>query len=201
MTQMLKWMGCLILFLSAPFVQAQFVDWSIGAGLMNETPGRYQTDVGGSKSKFNNSVALETELIYELDKSWQILADFGLLLPGAEEEYISKQVFWINGQLGWKLTDDLLLRAGGGFFMTTISGDGGTVAIRNGTGTTDFFIPEQRSTARNVTLNLGTEYFFIPEISGKFEAFVFNPLNSRNRTYNLALTAKYHFGDSLWSDK
>ncbi|MCR9205012.1 MAG: transporter [Halobacteriovoraceae bacterium] len=198
---MLKWMGCLFLLLGGPLAKAQLIDWNIGAGIMNETPGRYQTEVGGDKSKFNNTITLETELIYELDESWQILADFGLLLPGGEEEYISKQVFWLNGQVGWKFAEDWLLRAGGGVFMTSITGDGGTVAIRNGTGTTDFFIPEQRSTSRNVTLNLGTEYFFIPEVSGKFEAFIFNPLNSRNRTYNLALTARYHFGDSLWSDK
>lgn len=168
---------------------------------MNETPGRYQTEVGGDKSKLNNSLTLETGLAYELDKGWQILGEAGLVFSSAEEDYISKRVYWFAGHLGWEATENFWLRLGSGFYMNTISGDGGTVSIRNGTGTTDFFIPEQASTSRNVTLNLGAEYFFLPDFSTKLEIFLFNPLNSRNRTFNTLLTARYHFGDSLWSDK
>lgn len=166
---------------------------------MNQTPGRYQTNVDGSKSKFNGELAVEAEVSYELNKKWRLLSDFGILFPNSEEDHISKQTFWLNEQAAWIFTDSWLLRFGAGVYMHSITGSGGTVAVRNGPGTTNFFSPEQRSTARNVTLQLGLEHYLTPFLSLKVENFLFNPFNSRNRTVNFLLTIKYHLGDILWS--
>lgn len=190
----------LVIILTSHNIQAQFVDLHLGAGLMNETPGRYQTETGGDKSMFNNSLTLETGLVYALDEDWQISSDFGLLWPGGEETYITRQVFFLNAYLGRKIVKDFYLKLGAGLYHTSLTGEGGTVLLRNGTGSTSFYIPEERSTARNVTFNTSGEYFFTKDISSRVELFLFNPLNSRNRTYNLALTLHYHFGDSLWAD-
>jgi hypothetical protein len=189
------------ILLMPQIARASFVDLNFGAGLMNQAIGRYQTDVSGEKSSFNNRLALETGLTYEWNPSWHLFMDLGFLWPGgSEESYISKQVYYLNGHFGYKLTDEIILRYGGGLYLTQISGDGGEASIRNGTGFTNFPIPEETTTARNVTFNLAGEYYLHKEYSTKLEAFIFNPTNSRNRTYNLALTLRYHFGDSLWAD-
>lgn len=181
--------------------KAQLSDWNFGLGVMNQTPGRYQTEVGGDKSSMENRVTLETGVVYDFDQDWSLLADFGLLWPGGtEEDYISKQVYYLNLHGGYALNTDWLLRLGTGFYFTRISGDGGTVSIRNGNGFTDFFVPEQSSISQNLTVNIATEYFIDQDYSLKGEVFLFNPTDSRNRTYNIALTFRYHLGDSLWKD-
>lgn|GEM_PF-605301 len=205
MTNLIKKFHCSLMLccvlLMPQIVRASFVDLNFGAGLMNQAIGRYQTDVSGEKSSFNNRLALETGLTYEWNPSWHLFLDLGFLWPGgSEESYISKQVYYLNGHFGYKLTDEIILRYGGGLYLTQISGDGGEASIRNGTGFTNFPIPEETTTARNVTFNVAGEYYFHKEYSTKLEAFIFNPTNSRNRTYNLALTLRYHFGDSLWAD-
>lgn len=205
MTNYIKFYFYTVFFLLASLwpqmARANLSDWNFGAGLMNQSPGRYQTTVAGEKSSFNNRLALETGLVYDLYEDWSLHGDFGLLWPGGNDEtFISKQVYYLNGHIGYEVASDWFLRAGAGLYFTRISGDGGTASIRNGTGFTNFPIPEETSTSRNATLNLAGEYFFDPEYSVKLETFLFNATSSRNRTYNVALTLRYHLGDYAWAD-
>ena len=181
---------------------AEVYDLNFGLGLTNETPGRYQTELNGEKSKFNNRLTLEIEGSYHLDQSetWNLHADFGLLWPGAEVDYISRQTYYLTSTLGYMLNEAWEIRLGGGFYFTRISGDGGTATIRNGSGFTNFPIPEEATISRNMTLNIASTYEFYKDFSLKAETFIFNPTNSRNRTLNVALTLRYHLGDSLWRD-
>ncbi len=180
---------------------AQMSDWNFGVGVMNQTPGRYQTEANGEKSSMNNRMMLETGLVYDLDEDWSLLTDFGLLWPGGNDEnFISKQVYYLNGHVGHDVTKSFLLRLGVGLYYTRLSGDGGTTPIRNGTGFTDFYVPEESSISQNATVNIAGEYFFNADYSLKTEVFVFNVTNSINRTYNVALSLRYHLGDTLWKD-
>lgn len=201
---MIKKVG-LIIFLPFFFITTnafgQLTDWHLGAGLMNQSPGRYQTEVAGDKSKMNNQPTLQTGLVYNFDEDWTFHGDFGFLWPGdTEESYISKQVYFFNAHGGYALSKKWLIRLGTSFYFTRISGDGGTTSIRNGNGFTDFYVPEQSIISQNTTLNIAKEYFFHKEYSVKGEVYVFNPISSEKRTINLALTLHYHLGDSLWKD-
>ncbi len=187
--------------LSCLTANAQFSDLNLGAGLMNQSIGKFQDSSDGSKSKFNHRLTLEAGLEYDLNSDFFLAGDFGALWPGgADEDYISKKVFYFNFHAGYSLSEEFDLRLGTGMTLTTISGDGGTTELQNGVGTTSFIIPDQSTTARNITFNIAGLYHFHPEYSVKLELLVFNLINSRNRTFNYALTARYHFGDSLWKD-
>jgi len=180
--------------------QANFSDLHFGAGLMNQYIGKFQKEANGDTSSFNHRLTLEAGTEYKLNETWSLLGYFGFLWPGgSEDEQISKQTYYLFGEVGHWLSEQLLIKSGTGFYITSISGEGGTKALRNGTGTTNFFVPDQSSSARNVTLNLGAEYFYWDNYSTQFKILAFNPLNSRNRTFNYALTFHYHFGDSLWA--
>lgn len=183
-------------------IEANVYDLNFGLGLTNEAPKRYQTAANGDKSTFNNRLTLEVEGSYHLEesKTWNLHADFGLLWPGGEVDYISRQTYYLTSLVGYMVNESWELRLGGGIYLTRISGDGGTVSIRNGAGFTNFPIPEEATISRNLTLNVASNYEFYDDLSFRAEAFIFNPANSRNRTYNLALTLRYHFGDSLWKD-
>ncbi|MEC7276236.1 MAG: hypothetical protein VXV96_07940 [Bdellovibrionota bacterium] len=179
--------------------KADIYDFNLGVGLMNEAVGRYQTDVNGDKSLFNNKLALEAGASFPLDddQAWRLHGDLGLLWPSGEVSYITRNVFYMTANLGYSFTKEFEWRLGGGFYFTRISGEGGTVPIQNGDSTTNFPIPEEASISRNVTLNTSFNYEFYQDVSVRTEAFVFNPLNSRNRTFNVALTLRYHFGEVL----
>jgi hypothetical protein len=201
MSNFIKLFLLLSIGLSTTCTYANMSDWNFGVGVMNQTPGRYQTQASGEKSSMNNRMMLETGLVYELDEDWSILSDIGMLWPGgSDENFISKQVYYLNGHLGYALNESFLLRLGFGLYYTRLSGDGGTTPIRNGTGFTDFYVPEESSIAQNATVNVAGEYFFNPDYSLKAEVFLFNLTNSLNRTYNVALSVRYHLGDSLWKD-
>jgi hypothetical protein len=180
---------------------ANFSDLNFGAGLMNQSIGKFQSSSDGSRSKFNHRLTLEAGLEYDLNADFFLAGDLGALWPGGTDDaFITKRVFYANFHTGLNINEEFSFRLGGGLTFTNISGEGGTVELQNGTGTTSFIIPDQSSTARNVTFNIAGLYHFDSEYSVKLETFVFNIINSRNRTFNYALTARYHFGDSLWND-
>jgi hypothetical protein len=70
---------------------AQFNDLNFGAGLMNQSIGKFQSDTDGSRSKFNHRLTLEASLEYELSPDFFLSSDLGALWPGgSDEEYIKK---------------------------------------------------------------------------------------------------------------
>ena len=176
-------------------------DLSFGIGLIDQYVGQIQTSSQGGTNSLDYRVFLTTDLTYSLNSTWHIIAEAGFLWPGGEDdELTSKKSYFINGLLGYRPMDELLIKAGSGFYMTTISGDGGTADLPNGLGVDSFPVPEGDSTSRNVTTNLGLSYFPALDYSINTEFIIFNLFNSRNRSLSYTLSFSYHFGDSLWND-
>ncbi len=174
---------------------------SLGAGLINQHLNHYQTNRAGDKNKFDHHPFLSLEGSYSLNQeaSWHLIAEGGFVWPGGNDhEYISKISYFANGHLAWKPSQHWQGRLGAGLFMTTISGDGGSAELRNGGSLQSFPIPKGRSTARNVTSLASLSFHPVEQYSLKFQTYVFNIANSRNRTFSYTLSLHYHFGDSLW---
>lgn len=172
-------------------------DVSFGIGTQTQFVGKVQTDETGSTNKFEFNPYLTAAAEVSLTDKFSFYPEFGILIPeSTKDPLISKMTYFFIGSLGLEIRD-WVIRAGLGLSMTTISGDGGTQVLDNGNGQTSFPMPEGSATARNVILNLGTEYFIHQDWSGRLETNVYNPINSRNRSFTYQLAFYYHFHDLL----
>jgi hypothetical protein len=176
-------------------------DVSFGIGTQTEFVGKVQSDESGSTNKFEFNPYLSAAAEVSFSEKLSFCPEFGLLIPDSTRDpLISKMTYFFLGSLGYEIRD-WVLRAGLGLSMTRISGKGGTQVLDNGSGQTSFPMPEGSATSRNVILNLGTDYFLHPDWSARIETSVYNPINSRNRSFTYQLAVHYHFHDILGLNK
>lgn len=188
------------------------VDFSFGIGTQTQFVGQVEKDVDTeefnrtskvkeSTHKFQFNPYLTAAAKISLTDRFSFYPEFGVLIPDSTRDpLISKMSYFFLGSLGFEI-QDWVLRAGLGLSMTRISGKGGTQVLDNGNGQTSFPMPEGSATSRNVTLNLGTEYFLHQNISARLETSVYNLINSRNRAFTYQLAFYYHFHDLFRSKK
>lgn len=172
-------------------------DVSFGIGTQTQAVGKVQTDEAGSTNKFEFNPYLTAAAEVSITDNFSFYPEFGILIPDSTRDpLISKMTYFFLGSLGFEIRD-WVIRAGLGLSMTRISGDGGTQVLDNGNGQTSFPMPEGSATSRNVILNLGTEYFIHQDWSSRLETSVYNPANSRNRSFTYQIAFYYHFHDLL----
>jgi hypothetical protein len=188
----------ILIFVNQP-VWSDFTSTSFGLGFIDENVRTYQEDVSGNRNIFNFRVQLEAQTYYDLfeDSSWFIIPSIGIQFPqSTEESTIKKYRYFLAGNVGYSFNSSFMLRAGGSLYFTHLTSDGGTSTLPNGTGTTDFPLPPESSTAMNLTTNIAAEYF-IDQYSIKSEVFILNLTDSLKRTFSYSITAHYHFEDLL----
>lgn len=195
---MQKTLLILSVYLFYPSISMSAIDdVTFGVGTQTQFVGKVQSDEAGSTNKFEFNPYLTATAEFSLTDRLSFYPEFGFLIPDSTRDpLISKMTYFFLGSLGFEIRD-WVLRSGLGLSMTRISGDGGTQVLDNGAGQTSFPMPEGSATSRNVILNLGAEYFVHQDWSARLETSVFNPINSRNRSFTYQLAIYYHFHDLL----
>ncbi|GAB4018964.1 MAG: hypothetical protein Fur0010_20490 [Bdellovibrio sp.] len=191
----------LTFFWSMSLNAAEMKDVSIGLGVFDQYVAKVQTNRGGDTNKLDYQIFLVADGEFALNKQFSLIPRLSLVKPGhTRDANTEKFVWWASGEVGYNM-GDFLFHSGLGLMMTYISSKGGTVALPNGTGTDNFFLPDGESTSRNVIYLLGLDYFITKEWSARPQLHVVNPFNSRNRAFSYTLSASYHFYDKFWSSK
>ena len=85
--------------------------------------------------------------------------------------------------------------AGAGFFISRVSGSGGTQDLNNGSTTVSFPMPESTVYSRNFIINIGIGVEINPTWSADLHTYIFNIVTSEDRAYSVAINGTYHFGE------
>jgi len=105
---------------------------------------------------------------------------------------VSKKTLFLLLDFGYVCNQEFVLRYGLGSFLTKIGGDGGLIAMPNGSSTLNFAKPDHTSTSYNTTIDFGLDYGINKNYSLKLEGFIFSLLNSQSRKLSYALTFNYY---------
>jgi hypothetical protein len=171
-------------------------DATLSLGNLCEYVGKIQTDDSGSTNfcSFNPFLAASYEV--PLYSSGLIFApEIGFTAPkSGRDENISKMAFFALVNTKYKFSTFHMI-GGLGFFITRITGSGGTETLNNGTGSSSFPLPSGSSYARNFIVNLGLGMEFNKEWSADLHTFIFNLSSSDDRAFSIALNGTYHFGE------
>ncbi|MGB0452952.1 MAG: hypothetical protein ACPGJV_04485 [Bacteriovoracaceae bacterium] len=172
----------------------------VGLGFLNEYWGKVQVDDSGETNSLDLQVYLNTEVPFSFGKSFTFIPEFGITIPKSTHDGEGMTIikYFTLAHLGFKVSNDVLIRIGSGFFFTYFSASGGTQTLANGTETTDFPLPNGTSTARNVILSQGIEWTLpvnqrTHPITVKIENFVFNLEDSDKRAISSVFNVNYGF--------
>ncbi|ATH08343.1 hypothetical protein BIY24_10400 [Halobacteriovorax marinus] len=173
-------------------------DVFLGGGSLTQFVGKVQTDESGSKNSFDFLPYIGGGVEFHLHDSFSLIPQLAISFPrSGRDENIKKLTYWFQFPVAYRL-EKFQLSFGPGLLYNRISSSGGTQSIRNGTGTTEFPLPNGSSISSNLTLNLGLDWTFYQDISAKFETWIVNLSDSESRSYSYAISAYYHFGEIKW---
>jgi hypothetical protein len=190
----------LIFLLLTGAAWAKFDDLYIGVGNMSKYIDKVQVDSAGATETFNMNPLFKIEARIDLSPSWYWLPELALVLPqDSRDSMVHKQIFLVMPGFGYRMDATFMLHTGLGLQFTHIYGDGGTKSLNNGTSTTSFPVPGRNVLTSNAILNLGGEYFFNQDFSGRLELSAMNVLIDNQRiTFNYFFMVHYHFGEIIW---
>ena len=98
----------------------------------------------------------------------------------------------MTGQIG--MSPDWKWLAGLGISLYQVKGNGGTVVLNNGTGTSTFNLPERTSLSKNFLIETGATYDISPGHRLDTELH-FGGIMSKRLTYHFMLSYNYAFGE------
>jgi hypothetical protein len=158
--------------------------------------GQMQTTKSGEMNdsfEFTPYFAVATE--YKLPSSQFIIPEIGYVFrEKSSDGSTSIDRFFIRTDYAYMPNEWLRIRLGSSFIIQTISGDGGSKELENGSGTETYYVPEERQNSYNQTLDYGFE-LFLDRLSAKFQGHVYAFASEEERmtTYTLSINYRVPF--------
>jgi hypothetical protein len=172
----------------------------IGLQTLTQGVGKIQTDETGSTNKFDFVPLFNFGARFGLSPDFSLGLELAQSLPkSGEDSEIKKYYTLLSVPFNYHLGQDWVFNLHTGFFFTHITGPGGTKNVPNGTGTSDFFLPEGTSSAMNYIFGTGVQYLTPYKISVRADIFTFNTISSSSRYVNYTIGLQYHLGE-FWKD-
>lgn len=126
---------------------------------------------------------------YPFKENWGLIPEIGYVVQReAADSRISKNLFFVRSDVAYLYNKWLRLRAGTSLMILNITGTGGEETLPNGDSTETYFIPSQRRTALNQTLDFGIEGIY-DRLSLRLGSYIYawNENADRMVTYSFSL--------------
>ncbi|MFT6631022.1 MAG: hypothetical protein ACJAS4_000968 [Bacteriovoracaceae bacterium] len=143
----------------------------------------------GDKNGFQFAPYIGVGLEYKLKPQYLLTPEIGYIIQRTSDE-IKKNQFFLRADFAYLPNDWLRLKVGSSLMILMISGDGGEDTLPNGNSTETYYIPEERRTAYNQTLDFGLEVFN-DNMSARFQSFIYAWNESEERLISYALSYNY----------
>ena len=189
--------GLILAFSSTVFSFPSIENYSLGYGMLSSGLFTEADSSDGESSIFGSQdfhlLDLSANFYHKRFGLNYILKGAYTILPRESEDGAVDITRWrLSAHVGRKIPGVKILFSGGlGFLGTTSRGNGGTVTLRNSSGTRTFQRPSNTSHANLLMLEGGIDYFFHPRF--KFNAdLMVNGLLSGKRNINLYLSVSWY---------
>lgn len=162
-------------------LQLQFGTWL-------ENYQQVRANTKGDTNGFELTPYIGLGLEYKLKPQYLIIPEIGYVLQRTSED-VTKNHFFIRTDFAYLAKDWLKLRAGSSFMILSYAGEGGEDQLRNGNTTETYYIPEERRTAYNQTLDFGAE-FIKDNMSLRLQNYIYawNAPEERMLTYSISFS-------------
>jgi hypothetical protein len=171
--------------------QSKFQNITLTMGNWFENFKEVQTDSNGNTNNFEVAPFFSFAMDYKYNPKFTVIPEIGWVVSrDAGTSKIKKNLFFTKIDIAYYLKENLRLRAGTSLMILNISGNGGEKKLPNGDGEDTYFLPTERRTALNQTLDLGIEYI-IDRISIRGGSFIYAFTDSDERMITYSTSISY----------
>lgn len=188
-SRVLPMVGILLLLQGAK-ARADFLERSVffGAGFMGTNTFRVSTTDTASRGLV--SEVLPTFVVGSNIWNFQLRLGGTPIGHSVNDNAATKRLFFFDVNYAYSLSPYISFHGGPGLLFQNLSGNGGSVVLPNGTGTSTFGLPDESRTIKLLYLNLGMGFWITPEIEIMAEGVVTDTFSSR-RAVNLLATVVF----------
>jgi hypothetical protein len=166
-------------------------------GNINEFVGDVQIDNNGTMNEFTEfefkpifGIGVDLKTKYSFELSGEILLTLPESLGDADD--VTKQLFLARVDIQKEVIDNLFIKGGTTWFITYISGEGGTQSLSNGGGSTAFPKPAKSTFSHNFTLDGSVEYLPMKTFGIKLHTMLFNIHDKEQFAWSYILSANIY---------
>jgi len=147
-----------------------------------------QINNSGDSQKFDLTPYAGIGKQFHLAGPQYFMPELGLAYWLENAKKTQKSMVFLHYNFSYVLSPLLIWRYGLSTHWYRIKGEGGTVSLRNGNGTSTFNAPSKTVTSYFTTFNLGAEFFLSRERSIRFDLQMMNVNKFEDKAYNYLLT-------------
>lgn len=164
----------------------------VGAGTFVPYFGKAQVSDSGATRFFDLNPYFFYGQQFHISGPHYFMPEIGLAFYTDNPEGSKRRTIFLHYDFSYVLAQSFILRYGISTYWDTISGEGGTVTLKNGENYQEFDAPSGTHTSYYSTLDIGGEYFVRQNRSLRLD---FNLMNARdwdNRAWNYLLTYNWY---------
>ena len=151
-----------------------------------------QTSNSGDTQKFDLTPYAGIGKQFHLAGPQYFLPELGVAYWLENAKKTQKSMVFIHYNFAYVLSPSIIWRYGLSTQWYRIKGEGGTVNLRNGNGTSTFDAPSKTVTSYFTTFNLGSEFFLDKQRSIRFDLQIMNVNRFEDKAYNYLLTLNFY---------
>lgn len=179
----------------AEFSLKKFKSISLSFGNWMEYSGAVQTSKNSDDLDLNFTPYFSAAIEYAINDDSSFIPEIGYIVQRkAGDDKITKDLFFLRTDYSYKYNEWLRFRAGTSFMVLSISSNGGSEKLPNGNGDETYYLPSERRTAINQTLDLGVETIFEKNYAIRLQTYIYSPFISEERILTYSLSVSYLFG-------
>lgn len=151
-----------------------------------------QVNESGSRQFFDINPYFSMGHKFPMTSTLSFAPELGLAYYIGTAKKVNKRTLFLHYDFAHQLRDRFVLRYGLTSYWYTISGQGGTVSLRNGSSTVEFPAPSKPSTSYFTTLDLGLEFLDNTDHSIRFDLNLMSVGQMKNSAINYILTFNFY---------
>lgn len=152
-----------------------------------------QTNNSGQTKKFEINPHLGIGTQIQMSGEHYFLPEFGFTYFLNNAENTKRDMIHLQYDFGYILNSQTILRYGLTNHWYRLHGEGGSVKLRNGNGSTEFPSPDKTVITYFTSLDLGMEYILSNRSYGvRFDFQILSFQELENRSYNYLLTFNFY---------
>ena len=171
-----------------------FNNVTVSFGSWKEFVGDIQITKGGTKNTFLHSQYtpyFSVAVDYPLKDLWSLMPELGYVIQRqAGDSKITKNLFFIRSDVAYLMKKWLKLRFGTSLMILNITGIGGEKTLPNAGSSEVYFLPSQRRTALNQTLDFAVETIY-DRMSLKFASYIYAWNEDTDRMTSFSISLNY----------
>ncbi len=170
---------------------------NVGAGTLSPPTNYYQTNSSGDTNTIQFNFVLKSDFYFSFYQPFKFSCGIGSRLPKSDEVGNKRFEFYLDTKLHYKIKQHTLF-VGPMLYFQDRFGTAESVTLDNGTGQSEFYLPDEHHFSRNLVIEIGGDITLSENIILQPTLLLIDINSRRKRNTAYLITINYYITPDMW---